>query len=119
ELSEAENICEQILHFDELSAGVHYLMALCREHAGDSSGAANHDRAAAYLDSTFAMPRLHLGLMAKRSADLETARRELSRALPLLDREDASRVLLFGGGFARQALVEFCERELRACGGAA
>jgi len=118
EISEAEKVCEQILHFDELSAGAHYLMALCREHAGDSTGAMRHDQAAAYLDSTFAMPHLHLGLIAKRSADAETARRELARALPLLDREDASRVLLFGGGFTREALVELCSRELRACGGA-
>ncbi len=118
ELPEAEKACEQILHLDELSAGAHYVMALCREHAGDSTGAVQHDQAAAYLDSTFAMPHLHLGLIAKRSADAETARRELARALPLLGREDASRVLLFGGGFTREALVELCSRELRACGGA-
>jgi chemotaxis protein methyltransferase CheR len=117
ELLEAEKVCEQILHLDDLSAGAHYLMALCKEHAGDSSDAIRHDQAAAYLDSAFAMPHLHLGLIAKRSADVETARRELGRALSLLDREDASRVLLFGGGFTREALVEFCGRELRACGG--
>jgi chemotaxis protein methyltransferase CheR len=118
ELRQAEKVCEQILRLDELSAGAHYLMALCREDAGDPSGAVQHDQAATYLDSSFAMPRLHLGLIAKRSKDVETARRELGRALPLLDREDASRVLLFGGGFTREALVEFCRRELRACGGA-
>jgi chemotaxis protein methyltransferase CheR len=69
------------------------------------------------LDSAFAMPHLHLGLIAKRSADIESARRELRRALPLLDREDASRILLFGGGFTREALIAFCRAELRSCGG--
>jgi chemotaxis protein methyltransferase CheR len=119
ELPEAEKVCRQILNLDELNAGAHYLMALCREHAGDHGGTLQHDQAAVYLDSTFAMPHLHLGLVAKRSADAEMARRELGRALSLLDREDASRILLFGGGFTREALVDFCRAELRACGGVA
>jgi chemotaxis protein methyltransferase CheR len=118
DLSEAEKVCLHVLKLDELNAGAHYLMALCREHAGDRESAVEHDQAATYLDSAFAMPHLHLGLVAKRSADPETARRELGRALPLLDQEDASRILLFGGGFTRKALVEFCRAELRACGGA-
>ncbi len=118
DLPEAEKVCLNVLNLDELNAGAHYLMALCREHAGDQAGAVQHDQTAAYLDSAFAMPHLHLGLLAKRSADAETARRELGRALPLLDREDASRILLFGGGFSREALVEFCRAELRGCGGA-
>jgi chemotaxis protein methyltransferase CheR len=117
DLPEAEKVCLHVLKIDELNAGAHYLMALCREHAGDREAAVEHDQAATYLDSAFAMPHLHLGLVAKRSADAETARRELGRALPLLDREDASRILLFGGGFTRKALVEFCRAELRACGG--
>jgi chemotaxis protein methyltransferase CheR len=118
DLPEAEKVCRHVLSLDELNAGAHYLMALCREHAGDRDGAVQHDQAATYLDSAFAMPHLHLGLVAKRSAEVETARRELGRALPLLHREDASRILLFGGGFTREALVEFCRAELRACGGA-
>ena len=118
DLPEAEKVCEYVLKLDGLNAGAHYLMALCRERAGDRDAAVEHDRAATYLDAAFAMPHLHLGLVAKRSADIETARRELSRALPLLDQEDASRILLFGGGFTRKALVEFCRAELRACGGA-
>jgi chemotaxis protein methyltransferase CheR len=118
DLPEAEKVCLRVLKLDELNAGAHYLMALCREHAGDRKAAVEHDQAATYLDSAFAMPHLHWGLVAKRSADSETARRELCRALPLLDREDASRILLFGGGFTRKALVEFCRAELHACGGA-
>ena len=119
DLPEAEKVCRHVLNLDELNAGAHYLIALCREHVGDQVGAVQHDQTAAYLDSAFAMPHLHLGLVAKRSADVETARRELGRALPLLDREDASRILFFGGGFTREALVEFCRAELRACGGSA
>jgi chemotaxis protein methyltransferase CheR len=118
DLLEAEKVCRHVLSLDELNAGAHYLLALCREHAGDPGGAVRHDQTAAYLDSAFAMPHLHLGLMAKRSTDMETARRELGRAIPLLGREDASRILLFGGGFTREALIELSRREFRGCGGA-
>jgi chemotaxis protein methyltransferase CheR len=118
DLPEAERVCRHVLKLDELNAGAHYLMALCREHAGDRDTAVQHDQAATYLDSAFAMPHLHMGLVAKRSADAQTARRELSHALALLAREDASRILLFGGGFTRGALVEFCRAELYSCGGA-
>jgi chemotaxis protein methyltransferase CheR len=116
QLSEAEKVCQGLLKLDELNTGAHYLMALCREQAGDQNAALEHDRAAVYLDSAFAMPHLHIGLAAKRSADVETAKRELGQALTLLAREDASRMLLFGGGFSREALVEFCRTELCACG---
>jgi chemotaxis protein methyltransferase CheR len=63
------------------------------------------------------MPRLHLGLMARRAGDREGARRELGQALLLLKREDASRLLLFGGGFGREALIALCRAELLPAGG--
>jgi chemotaxis protein methyltransferase CheR len=116
-LREAEEVCAQILSADELSAGAHYLMALCREHAGDRHAALDHDQVATYLDAGFAMPHLHLGLLARRGGDSERARAELGRALTLLAREDAARILLFGGGFSREALVELCRSELRASEG--
>ena len=65
----------------------------------------------------FAMPRLHLGLLARRSGKLDSARRELGQALILLTREDGARLLLFGGGFNRGALTSLCESALRDCGG--
>jgi chemotaxis protein methyltransferase CheR len=117
DLEAAEAVCRKILSADDLNAGAHYLTALCRERAGDTQGAMEHDRAAIYLDDAFAMPHLHLGRMAKRSADSATARHELEHAGMLLSREDPSRILLFGGGFSREALVAFSRAELRACGG--
>ena len=85
---------------------------------GDSRAAVDHNQAAAYLDPGFAMPHVHLALVARRAGDLETARRELEQAWVLLPREDSARILLFGGGFSRRALVELCRAELTACGGA-
>jgi chemotaxis protein methyltransferase CheR len=117
-LQEAQRSCQDVLGRDELNAGAHYLLALCREGQSDLSGASEHDEIAAYLDARFAMPRLHLGLLARRAGDRERARRALSLALELLDGEEAGRLLLFGGGFSRDALAAMCRAELAACGGA-
>jgi chemotaxis protein methyltransferase CheR len=119
QLSAAEHVSAQLLERDELNPGAHYLLALCRESAGDRQGALDHDQAAIYLDAGFAMPRLHLGLMARRAGDFEGACEELSHALSLLKREDASRLLLFGGGFGREALIALCRAELKSAGGVA
>jgi chemotaxis protein methyltransferase CheR len=117
DLAQAQEACGLALRDDEFSAGAHYLLALCDEHAGKRETAMEHNRTAAYLDQSFAMPHLHLGLLAKREGDFDSARRELKQAALLLAREIPSRILLFGGGFSRDALVELCRRELQSCGG--
>jgi chemotaxis protein methyltransferase CheR len=116
DLAAAEQHCAKVLEIDSMSAGAHYLTALCREDAGDRVDAADHDRVAAYLDPAFAMPRLHLGLLARRAGDQIAARRELAEALILLQREDPLRLLLFGGGFGRQALIALCQAQLSSSG---
>ena len=118
DLDQAEQACGALLGMDDLNAGAHYLLALCREGRGDLEGSAEHDKSAAYLDTAFAMPRLHLGLLAKKRGDLAVAAREFERALTLFQGEDASRILFFGGGFSREALLNLCRAELSACGGA-
>jgi chemotaxis protein methyltransferase CheR len=119
DIAQAESSCEMLLKGDEMNAGAHYVMALCCEHRGDRQAAMDHDQTAVYLDPSFAMPHLHLGLLGKRGGEMDVARQELNQALLLLPREDASRILLFGGGFSREALVALCRSELRACGGPA
>lgn len=109
----ATSACQELLKLDEMSAGAHYVMALCRDNHGDSDAAVEHDRIATYLDSEFAMPHLHIGLLAKRSGDEATARRELGVALTLLASERPERVVLFGGGFSRDALMNLCRSQLQ------
>jgi chemotaxis protein methyltransferase CheR len=116
QLATAESVCAELLALDDLNAGAHYLLALCREGAGDRTAAIDHDQVAVYLDPAFAMPRLHMGLLARRAGQRDVARRELGMALPLLQREDASRLLLFGGGFNRDTLAALCRAELSAAG---
>ncbi len=113
ELAAAEEVCREVLTLDELSAGAHYLLALCREHAGDLPAAVVHDETAIYLDTAFAMPHLHMGLMAARAGEQARARAAFERAQALLAREDAARILLFGGGFSREVLQVLCVAELR------
>ncbi|MDB4993483.1 MAG: Protein-glutamate O-methyltransferase, partial [Myxococcaceae bacterium] len=84
DLLEAERVSSELLAIDEMHAGAHYVLALCRESRGDAAGAQQQDRLALYLDPRFAMPRLHLGLLARRAGDAEGARRELAQALVLL-----------------------------------
>jgi chemotaxis protein methyltransferase CheR len=115
-LREAEDVCTELVAIDDLSAGAHYLLALCREHAGDTPKAMEHDQMATYLEPAFVMPRLHLGLLQRRAGRLGDARDSLAQALALLPSEDPSRILLFGGGFGRDALVALCRSELRRCG---
>ncbi|MBN9519072.1 methyltransferase domain-containing protein [bacterium] len=112
----AERLCHEVLAGDELNPEARYLLALCLEHAGNLGGAMEQDQAAVYLDPQFAMPHLHLGLLRKREGDRAGARRAFERALALMPREDAPRVLLFGGGFTRETLLRLCEAELRATG---
>ncbi|MGB6539008.1 MAG: protein-glutamate O-methyltransferase CheR [Xanthobacteraceae bacterium] len=117
EIAAAEAAASRLLRLAPDDAGGHYLLALCREHAGDGNSAAEHHWEAAVIDPSFAMPRLQLGLLARRGGDRETASRELSQARVLLKREAASRLLLFGGGFSRETLVALCEAALADCRG--
>jgi chemotaxis protein methyltransferase CheR len=114
----AEQTCHELIRIDDLNAGAHYLLALCLERRGDGDGAVEQDRIAVYLDPAFAMPHLHLGLMARRKGEVVIARDELGHALSLLEREDEARLLLFGGGFGRSALLSLCRSQLSNLGGA-
>ena len=116
-LDEAELACAELLAIDGLNAGAHYLRALCRERSGDTRAAVEYHQIASYLDPSFAMPHLHWGLLARRTGDRDTAQRELTQAVLLLERENASRLLLFGGGFSREGLITLCQTELSRLGG--
>ena len=115
-LEAADEAASRLLLIDGGNAGAHYILALCREHVGLAAQAIEHHGAAAGRDPSFAMPRLHLGVLARRAGDRQAARREFAFALELLEREDAARLQLFGGGFSREALVALCQSALKECG---
>jgi chemotaxis protein methyltransferase CheR len=116
ELANAEAVCRTALKCDSMNASGHYVLALCREHTGDIEGAMEQDRISIYLDPTFAIPHMHLALIARKGGDRRSARREFEKADLLLARENAGRLMMFGGGFSREALQKLCRSELRALG---
>ena len=115
-LDEAEMICRQLLDANGLYADAHHQLAVCIEGGAAVDVAIGHYRLAAYLDPDFAMPRLRLGLLARRRGENRVAGAELDRAIILLRQEREDRIVLFGGGFGRIALTTLCRAELDACG---
>ncbi len=113
-LDDAEMVTRGLLETDGLFADAHHLLGVCLEGGAAVDVATGHYRLAAYLDPAFAMPRLRLGLLARRRGDHRTAGAELDRALSLLRTERDERIVLFGGGFGRVSLVALCRAELEA-----
>ena len=114
--AEARAACTELLAIASTRAGASYVLALCCDSTGDSDGAAHQAKLAAEFDPSFAMPRVHLGLLARRIGDREVASRELTRAIALLESELPARLALYGGGFSRRALLGMCRAELAAIG---
>jgi chemotaxis protein methyltransferase CheR len=110
--ADARAACDELLAISSTGAGASYVLALCCDSTGDIAGAARQATLAAELDPSFAMPRVHLGLLARRLGHRELAVRELTRAIALLEREAPARLALYGGGFSRQALLGMCHAEL-------
>jgi chemotaxis protein methyltransferase CheR len=115
-LDDAEITARRLLDEDGLDADAHHLLAVCLEGGAAVDVAIGHYRLAAYLDPMFAMPRVRLGLLARRRGDDRSATTELDRAVDLLRAESDDRLAMFGGGFGRIALSNLCRTELGACG---
>jgi chemotaxis protein methyltransferase CheR len=114
-LAEAETLVRALVGADGLYADAHHLLGVCLEGGGSVDGAIGQFRLAAYLDPAFGLPRLRLGLLARRRGDDREAAAELDRALHLLRDERHDRIVLFGGGFGRGTLSAVCRSELDAC----
>ncbi|GAB6903762.1 hypothetical protein JCM9957A_68540 [Kineosporia succinea] len=91
-----------------VSADAHAVLATGREADSDPRGALLHWRAAADADPRFAIAHLQLGRLSRAGGDPRGAARAYDRAAELLPHETERRVLLFGGGFDRGALLSVC-----------
>lgn len=98
------------------SAELYYALTLCDEAASNVEQAAEHARRATYLDPTFSLPWLHLGISSRKLKQFGSARKELLQARALLAVDLPERLLWFGGGCSRATLLEACQRELTATG---
>ncbi|WP_431048431.1 CheR family methyltransferase [Roseateles sp. L2-2] len=90
-----------------------FLHGLAMEERGQLPAAEWHHQRAAAKDASFALPHLRLGLLARRRGEIIAARRELRRALELLDDESTGRLRRFGGGFDRDDLRRLCRDEMQ------
>jgi chemotaxis protein methyltransferase CheR len=115
---EAEAVCRERLAKGDGGAGAHHVIALVREQQGQPDVAIRHHHMAIGLDPNFAMPHVHLGRLASRAGGPAMARGSWRQALDLLPQERPERVLLFGGGFGREALQAMCRTALENCGDA-
>ena len=110
-LPAAERECRRLLAVDRRSAGAHVLLAMCREGEQDLPAAMDHCRTAITFDPEFAMPHVQLGRLARRMGDAGAARRQYAQSAELLPGESSRRILLFGGGFNREALISLCRTQ--------
>ncbi|MEU4562328.1 protein-glutamate O-methyltransferase CheR [Actinoplanes sp. NPDC023936] len=114
-IGEARDAAHRLMEIGGPHPDAHHLLGVCHE-LDCADQAVGQYRLAAYLDPAFAMPRLRLGLLARRRGDDRGAVAHLEPALGLLAAEDEERIVLFGGGFGRLALTTLCRTELEACG---
>lgn len=116
-VDEAAATCQARFTEAPFDPEAHYVQALCRKQQGDLPGSRKHAELAAYHDPAFAMPHVHLGLLAKGHRDSGLAQRAWKRAVALLPNEREHRLTLYGGGFRREALLALCREELARGGG--
>jgi chemotaxis protein methyltransferase CheR len=115
EVARARDACARVLADRSSNAEAHYLLGLCDELEQRADTARQHYMRAAALDEDFAIPRMRLGILARKSRKLADARRLLGDALRLFPHQTERAVLIFGGGFHADALTRLCRSELDAC----
>ena len=113
----SQQAAQRLLDDGHHVAEAHFLLGLGSEHQGDLERAQKSQREAIRTAPRFAMAHLHLGILLRRAGQRQPARAALRQALELLMHEPNERILLFGGGFQREALLSLCRAELRGVGG--
>lgn len=109
----AASAAELLLARSPRSPEARFVLALCREQAGEPAAAmALHEEAVA-RDPGFALAHLRLGLLSLQAGSIAEARRALEAALRTMPGEDERRLALFGGGFRAEALSEIAAAALR------
>lgn len=115
-LDKVKQASQRLLDAGSHTAEARYLLGLCHEHAGERARALRQIEEAVRADPGFAMAQLRLGTLLRRSGQRTAALAALTKALEVLGRERDERILLFGGGFRREALLSLCRSELSALG---
>lgn len=115
-IDKVKQASQRLLDAGSHTAEARYLLGLCHEHLGERERALRQIEEAVRADPGFAMAQLRLGTLLRRSGQRTAAITALTKALEVLGRERDERILLFGGGFRREALLSLCRSELSALG---
>jgi chemotaxis protein methyltransferase CheR len=111
---DAERILAALLARGACETGAHYLLGLLRENERDLDRAGYHYRESMQRDTRFSLPYLRLGMLLRRAGDDRAALGLLEKARELLATEVRARIVIFGGGFRREVLLELCKAQLDA-----
>lgn len=114
--AESRQAGQRLLDGGHYGAEAHFLLGLSYEQLGDAARAQKSYEEAIRAAPRFAMAHLRAGILLRRAGQRAPARRALRLALELLVQEQKERIILFGGGFQREALVSLCRAELRGLG---
>lgn len=106
--AEARQLASDLVTGGIASADAHYVLGLCESQAGRTQAAVDLLKQSHALDHEFAMPLVQGGFHLCRLGNVSDGRRMLVQAAELLDLESEQRILLFGGGFSREALQRIC-----------
>ncbi len=109
--AEAEACCRRALTRHPFHADLQHALALSLAAQDAPDQAMDSDQRATYLDPHFAMPQLHLSMLARLGGDAAASRQASALAWRLMARESATRIQLFGGGFGREALMQLCQAD--------
>jgi chemotaxis protein methyltransferase CheR len=109
--ADAGQTARRLLMIDRACADAEALLAICSESESDLPAAIGHCRSAIGLDPRFALAHLQLARLTQRTGDPAGARREYSTTARLLPDETDRRILLFAGGFDREALISLCRTQ--------
>lgn len=115
--AESRQAGQRLLDGGHHVAEAHFLIGLSYEHLGDRARAHKSYEESIRAAPRFAMAHLHAGILLRRAGQRQQARSALRQALELLTHEPKERIVLFGGGFQREALMSLCRAELRGLGG--
>jgi chemotaxis protein methyltransferase CheR len=107
----AERTARRLTGTSRLRAEAHAVLATCRESEKDLDAAIMHCRTAIAIAAGFAMAHLQLGRLSQRLGEQHTAQREYTESARLLRFETDYRIMLFGGGFDREALISLCRTQ--------
>jgi len=114
---QAADCCRRALSLEPCHAEAHFVHGLLLDAQGQTDRALDELQKAVFLDSNFAPAAFRLACLLQREGRSVAAERVFRSTLQALEHDTDERLLLYGGGFSRDALRAFCQARLAAANG--